>query len=60
MSRMRRAREPARLLLARRLARDGDQALLGDEHAVALDLVVGEIEQAVEQAHERGTEVPPV
>ena len=60
MSRMRDAGQPARLLLARRFARDGDQTLLGDEHAIALDVVLAEIEQAVEQAHERGAEIAPV
>ena len=52
-----RARQPSSLLLARRRAGHGDQALLGDEHAVAQDLVLGEIEQPVEQALERRTEI---
>ena len=56
MSRMLDARKPSRLLLARRVAAHGDQALLGDEHAIAQDLVLAEIEQPVEQAHERRTE----
>ena len=48
-----RAGDPSCLLLARRLARHGDHALLGDQHAIAQDVVLAEIEQPVEQAHER-------
>ena len=43
-----RARELPRLLLARRRAVQADERLLGDEHAVAQDLVLGEVERGVE------------
>ena len=40
---MRAAGERARFLLAARLARDADQSLLGDEHAVAQDFLFGQV-----------------
>ncbi len=55
-----RTSHPPCLLLAWRFARDGDHAFLGDEYAVAQDIVLAQIEQTVEQAHERGTELAPV
>ena len=43
--------------LPRRFARDGDDALLGDEHAVAHDIVLAQVKQTIEQTDQRGTEL---
>ena len=52
-----RARELPRLLLARRRAVHADQRLLGDEHAVALHLVLRQVERGVEHGLQRLGEV---
>jgi hypothetical protein len=52
-----RARELARLLLAGRRSMDADERLLGDQHAVALDLVVREVEGRLEYRLQRLREV---
>jgi hypothetical protein len=53
-----RSRQPSGLLFARRCARRGDHTFLGDEHPVAQDVQLGEIEQPVEQTLERRAEIP--
>ena len=53
-----RSRDPlpdglARLLLSRRLALAGEQTLLGDQHAVALDVAVTQPEAVEQDRHQR-------
>ena len=48
-----RPRGHARLLLARRAAGPGEQALLGDQHAVALHVVIVDVEDVVDDGDQR-------